>query len=222
MKLHWSPKSPFVRKVMIVIHECGLADQVELHRSVVASQLPPNEAVLRDSPLGKIPVLITKDGLALPDSRVISEYLSDYSGCNLFPSRPVDRVKQLRWQALADGLTDMLLLWRVELSREEGPWAGLADGWLIKVRRTMQLLDLESKELRSEDFAIGQISVVCALGQLDFRWPDCEWRKHFPALADVNSHWIERDSVRATEIQNDEQEGSGALTRGILTFEAAV
>lgn len=222
MKLHWSPKSPFVRKVMIVIHECNLTDEVELKRSIVASQLPPNEDVLKDSPIGKIPVLITNDGLALLDSRVISEYLNDYSNRELFPSRPIDRVKQLRWQALADGLTDILLLWRIELSREEGPWAGLTDGWLMKVRRTMQLFDLEAKELRSEDFAIGQVSVVCALGQLDFRWPDCEWRKHFPALAEANSHWIQRKSVRATEIQNDKQEDSGALTKGTLTFEADV
>jgi glutathione S-transferase len=218
MKLHWSPKSPFVRKVMIVIHECGLSDQVELQRSVVASQLPPNENVLRDSPLGKIPVLVTNEGLALPDSRVITEYLNDYSNSNLFPSRPDEKVKQLRWQALADGLTDVLLLWRIELSREETPWAGLTDGWLMKVRRTMQLLDHESQELRAEDFAIGQVSVVCALGQLDFRWPDCDWRRHFPALANASSYWNQRDSVRMTEVQNDSLEDSGALTKGILTF----
>ncbi|MFD1753135.1 glutathione S-transferase N-terminal domain-containing protein [Salipiger marinus] len=75
MTLHWSPRSPYVRKVMITLHETGLLPEVALQRSVVALHLPPNAAVLADNPLGKIPALVTGDGPALFDSRVICEYL---------------------------------------------------------------------------------------------------------------------------------------------------
>ena len=35
MKLHWSPKSPYVRKVMICAHELNLVPQLDLVRSEI-------------------------------------------------------------------------------------------------------------------------------------------------------------------------------------------
>ena len=84
MILHWSPKSPFVRKVVIVAEECGLSDRIERRRSVAVFDAAPNPAILADNPLGKIPVLITDDGLKLVDSRVICDYLIDLSEVALF------------------------------------------------------------------------------------------------------------------------------------------
>ena len=37
MKLHRSPRSPFVRKLMIVAHEVGLVDRLTLVRTVAAT-----------------------------------------------------------------------------------------------------------------------------------------------------------------------------------------
>ena len=61
MKLHWSPRSPFVRKVMIVAHETGLADDIVLIRSVAVASAP-NGAIMADNPLNKIPTLVLDDG----------------------------------------------------------------------------------------------------------------------------------------------------------------
>lgn len=218
MRLHWSPRSPFVRKVMIVLHECGLAEQVTLERSLVIAQKPPNANVLEDNPLGKIPVLVCDDGTCLFDSRVIAEYLNDSVNGGLFPSDHDRKYRHLRWQALGDGLTDILLLWRTELSRDTVPWQGLADGWRRKVQQTMSRLESEVPDLLAESFGIGQIAVICALGQMDFRWPDCDWRRHFPALARAEAQWADRPSVKLTIIRNDEEEDTGALTAGWLHF----
>ncbi|KHQ51329.1 glutathione S-transferase family protein [Mameliella alba] len=218
MKLHWSPRSPFVRKVMIVLEETGLTEQLEQVRSVVAMPLPPNEAVMADNPLGKIPTLVTEEGKALFDSRVICEYLDLRAGTGLFPADPTARVDQLTWQALGDGLTDILLLWRTELTRETGPWEAVTEGWLAKVRASMARLESEVPDLRASGFGIGLVAVICALGQLDFRWPDCGWRDHFPALAAWEAEMAARASVSANPVVNDQGEGENEITLGRLAF----
>lgn len=218
MKLHWSPRSPFVRKVMIVLEETGLTEQVERVRSVVAMPLPPNEAVMADNPLGKIPTLITEEGKALFDSRVICEYLDLRAGTALFPSEPSARMDHLVWQALGDGLTDILLLWRTELTRETGPWEAVTEGWQAKVRAAMARLEAEVPGLTAADFGIGHVAVICALGQLDFRWPDCGWRGHFPELANWQAAMAARPSVAANPVVNDQGEGENEITVGRLSF----
>ncbi|WP_126975940.1 glutathione S-transferase [Frigidibacter oleivorans] len=219
MKLHWSPRSPFVRKVMIVLHETGQLDEVTLVRSVVAAHLPPNPAVLADNPLGKIPTLLTGDGRALFDSRVICEHLDLRAGGALLPASGPARDAQLRWQALADGLTEILLTWRTEMLRPGGPWPSLTGGWAVKVRAAMACLEAEADTLGRTPFGLGQIAVVCALGQLDFRWADAEWRGHFPRLAALAADWAARPSVAATAVVNDADEGPEPAA-GQLRFDA--
>ncbi|MDO9526427.1 MAG: glutathione S-transferase [Gemmobacter sp.] len=218
MKLHWSPRSPFVRKVMIVLHETGLLAQVDCVRSVVAVHLPPNAAVIADNPLGKIPTLVTEDGKAVFDSRVICEYLDLRAGSGLFPSDPAARLDQLCWQALADGVTHILLVWRTELSRETGPWPAVTKGWQAKLRAAMARLEDEAPALMTAPFGIGHVAVIAAIGQLDFRWPDCAWRDHFPKLAALAAQLSSRPSVEATAVQDDEGGSAGDLTAGHLTF----
>lgn len=203
MKLHWSPRSPFVRKVMIVLHETGLVEKVNLERNVVAMVQPPNPAVLADNPLGKIPVFVTDEGLALYDSRVICEYLDQRAGTGLFPHDPAARFRALRWQALADGLTDILLLWRTELTRDGGPWRTVTDGFDIKVRATIGQFDHEADEIGATPFGIGHVALAAALGQLDFRWQGSGWRERFVGLSALAAVLEERPSVIATRIVDD-------------------
>ena len=79
MKLHWSPRSPYVRKVMVVAHELGLADRIETVRTVVGGTKPHLE-LMRENPLGKIPTLVLEDGTILYNSPVICEYLDTLHG----------------------------------------------------------------------------------------------------------------------------------------------
>src|ERR1700733_2308741 len=119
MKLHWSPRSPFVRKVMIVVHERGLVGRVACVRTVAAMTKPHAELMI-DNPLSKIPTLVLDDGTILYDSRVICEYLDTLGDApKLFPAKPKARMAALRRQALGDGFLDFLVLNRNERARAQ-------------------------------------------------------------------------------------------------------
>ena len=116
MKLHWSPRSPYVRKVMIVAHELGMADRLQTVRTVVGGTAPHLE-LMRENPLGKIPTLVLQDGTVLYDSPIICEYLDTlHHGPKLFPEWP-DRLTALRRLSLGDGMLDIALAWLGERFR---------------------------------------------------------------------------------------------------------
>jgi glutathione S-transferase len=197
MKLHWSPKSPYVRKVMICAHELGLVTKLELVRSV-AAMLKPNPAIMADNPLSKIPTLVREDGATLFDSIVICEYLNDLAGGTLFPPQGEARWQALRWHAFGDGLLDALILWRNEREREHSLTA-LMDAFELKVRASLKLLDAEADSLGRAPFSIGHVTVGCALGYLDYRFDTLGWRECAPQLADWFAGLQTRPSFHSTE-----------------------
>jgi len=205
LKLHWSPRSPFVRKVMIVLHETGLADRVELTRTNVALVAPPPPVLLPDNPLGKIPTLVLDDGTALFDSRVICEYLDAlHGGPKLFPADSAQRFRQLRWQAFGDGLTDILLLWRTERIRPDGTQStAILANFETKTRASFARLEKDADGIAAAPFGIGHVALVCALGQMDFRYGDTGWRKVHPRLVAWYDGMRKRPSVQATEVHDD-------------------
>lgn len=195
MKLHWSPRSPFVRKVMVFAHETGLVSRLELVRSFVA-MTQPNEALMKDNPLSRIPTLITDDGLALYESTLICEYLDSlHGGAKLIPVDPKLRWPALRWHALGEGMTEILVLWRNEIMRPEGQRsAPIANGFELKINKALDLLERETAQLARAPFGIGQIGVATALSYMDFRFTDRAWRNGLPQLA----AWFETINARAS------------------------
>jgi glutathione S-transferase len=204
LKLHWSPRSPFVRKVMIFAHETGQAESFERVRSVVAMR-KPNAAVMRDNPLGKLPTLVLDDGRALFDSAVICEYLDSLHAVEpLFPKSGQARWQALRWHALGDGLLDALVLWRNEREREpQQRLEDLMDAFELKTRAALARLDEEAQALEAAAFGIGHIAIVCALGYLDFRFAGFDWRSAHPRLAAWFARQSRRPSVRMTAPVDD-------------------
>ena len=202
MKLHWSPRSPFVRKVMIVAHEAGLADRLTLVRTVAATTKPHPE-LMRDNPLSKIPTLVLDDGTALYDSPVICEYLDRrHAGLKLFPPDGAARMTALRRQALGDGFLDFLLLWRDERARAQPSDVHLAS-YAAKRKSTLAAIDREVDNLAASAFSIGHIALGCALGYLDFRFAAEDWRGDHPRLARWHADFGARPSVQATEPVDD-------------------
>jgi len=200
LKLHWSPRSPFVRKVMILLHETGLTDRVETVRSVVAMH-ETNPELMRDNPLNKLPTLVLDDGSALFDSPVVCEYLDGlHTGDRMFPADRDASFKALRWQALGDGLLDLQVLWRNELNRpaavQSKPHLAAFEA---KVEAALDRLDAEAGALAAAPFGIGHITVGVALSYADFRFPDRDWRSTRPAIAAWHADFAQRPSVRATE-----------------------
>ena len=198
MQLIYAAASPFARKVRVLAAETGLLDQIELLDTAV---LPTtlNERVNTLNPLGKIPVLLTDDGEALYDSRVICEYLDTlHQGRKLLPS-DASRWQVLRLAALADGLMDAALLARYErgVRPAELQWAAWLDGQLGKVQRALVELERHIGRLQGP-LDLAQIGVACALGYLDFRFADLDWRAAHPGLADFQQAFARRTSMQAS------------------------
>lgn len=197
LRLHWSPKSPYVRKVLICAHELGLADRLELVRSVAAMS-KPNARLMQDNPLSKIPTLVLEDGFALFDSAVICEYLDELGAGTLFPRAGSDKWQALRWHAFGDGLLDALILWRNERERTT-PLPALLDAFELKTRAALKQLDDEAQALNETAFSIGHIALGCALGYLDYRFDTFGWRAQAPRLAEWYAEIGTRPSFQTTE-----------------------
>jgi len=200
MKLHWSPKSPYVRKVMVCANELGVPDELTLVRSV-AAMLKPNERLMLDNPLSKIPTLVLDDGTSLFDSAVICDYLNDRAGGALFPKDGDDKYRALRWHAFGDGLLDALILWRNERERD-APLKELLDAFELKTCASLKRLDDEADALARTPLTIGQIAIGCALGYLDYRFETLGWRGLAPRLAQWYGELAQRPSFRNTEPVN--------------------
>ena len=202
MKLHWSPRSPFVRKVMIVAHELGLADRLDCIRTVAATT-KPHDVLMRDNPLSKLPTLVLADGTVIYDSPVICEYFDSlHDGSKLFPAALPERLTALRWQALGDGMLDFLLLWRNELSRPAQSEPHITS-YRIKRAKTLESLEAEAPLLERTPYCIGHIAVGVALSYIDFRFPEDQWRQAHPKLAAWHAKVAARPSFKVTEAVDD-------------------
>jgi glutathione S-transferase len=203
MRLHWSPRSPFVRKVMIAAHELGLADRIDCVRTVVR-MTQPNAELLPENPLSKIPTLVLADGRVLMDSLTICEYLDWLAQGTLFPVPGPRRWEVQSRQALANGLLDILILWRNE--RDKPPSAQLQvlhDSFAVKTRATLAQLERDAGWFEGEAFSIAHVTTGVLLAYVDFRFPDLGWREGHPRLAAWHRGFAERPSMLATGIVDD-------------------
>jgi len=199
MKLHWSPRSPFVRKVMAFAHEVGLAGRIETVRTM-AAMTQPNRELMRLNPLGKIPTLVTDDGKVLFDSTVICEYLDSlHRGAKLFPQQPERRWQALRWHALGDNMLDNLVLWRNELLRPKPQQSSeTLAAFDLKIRTAVSALDGEAAALGDTPIGIGHVAIGVALGYIDFRFPELAWRDANKKIAAWYEIFSQRPSIRDT------------------------
>ena len=161
----------------------------------------PNEEVARENPLVKVPALTTDDGLVLYDSPVICEYLDTlHDGTKLFPPSGKARWLALRQQALGDGILDAAILGRYEILRpKEYQWQDWLDAQMRKVRGALGALEMEAEagELAGP-LTIGQITIACALGYLDFRYQSEAWRTKHRRLAVWADEIAQRKSIQLT------------------------
>jgi len=195
MKLYWSSRSPFVRKVMIVVHELGLQDRVETVRTVV-HPARPNAEVMAAHPIGKIPVLVTEDGTAVYDSRVICEFLEAGHGSGaLLPAGGPERWRILTQHAMLDALLETCLVWLLERARpEETRQAALIDACRLRIAAGLDALERDAAFHADAPLTLAHAAAASALGYLDFRFAELDWRGGRPALA----QWFDRVSRRAS------------------------
>ncbi len=184
MRLLYAPTSPFVRKVMACAHLTGQAGQIEWLASA-AHPVNRDARIAAHNPLAKVPTLILPDGTALYDSRVICEYLAEAAGdTRLFPPGPARWVALTR-QALGDGLLDAALLARYEHTARpaEVQWPQWREAQLLKVQACLADIESQADDLSRTHPSIGDLTLACALGYLDFRFPELDWRMTHPRAA---------------------------------------
>jgi glutathione S-transferase len=197
MQLFTNPNSPFARKVRVSALELGLADRLE-NLEVTSSPVDPHSGLRERNPLGKIPALVTDAGETLYDSPVICEYLDVLAGGGrLFPPHGPARWRALRRQALADGIADAAVLVRYETAARPVPlqWREWLDGQWLKIHTALDALERDTLD---GPFDIGAISIACAIGYLDLRFPQEPWRQSRPRLARWLDALAERASLAAT------------------------
>lgn len=198
MKLYHAPASPFVRKVMVLLHEAQATDRVTLIPAA-GHPLDAGTMPVDRNPLGKIPALERPDGPTLYDSRVITRYLDDHLRAGLYPAAP--RLwDSLTIEATGDGIAEAAVLMRYEMHvrPEATRSAAWADAQWQKIARALAALEDRWMSHLSGPLDMGQVAVACAIGYLDFRHTEREWRSTHPALATWYTTFSARPSMRAT------------------------
>lgn len=201
MKLLHAGPSPFVRKVMVLLEEAGKTGDVEL---IDGSGAPtaPNDAVVAANPIGKIPCLVTDDGVSIYDSRVITRYLDEQFGSGFYPSG--DAVwKTLTLEAHGDGMLDagVLCVYEIRCRDDDDRSTAWVEAQRAKIARGLDALEAHWLGHLNGKPDMGVISIACALGYLDFRaemggFPD--WRAGRPGLTAFGDAFLQRPSMVAT------------------------
>ena len=185
MKLIGSPASPYARKVRVVMAEKKLDYQY-----VIEDVWAPDSTITESNPLGKVPCLVMEGGEAVFDSRVIVEYLDTLSPVGkLIPAQGRERAEVKTWEALADGLMDAALLARMEVIFKGRTEAQRSQAWIDRqISKINAVLKAMSTGLADKAFCSGvhfslsDVAVGCALGYLDYRFPQIAWRESYPNL----------------------------------------
>ncbi|MFT6452391.1 MAG: glutathione S-transferase [Halocynthiibacter sp.] len=194
MKLYHSPTSPYVRKVMVLLAETGQLGDVELV-AAGGSPIAPGTMPVAQNPLGKIPALERADGPAIYDSRVICHYLSQRAGGKMYPKGEA-LWDALTLEATADGIVDaaILMVYEAKLRPADKQFDEWVEGQWNKVSRAIDALEGRWMAHLNGPLDIGQIAVVCALGYVEFRHGDRNWRGSHPELAAWYDKMMTRES----------------------------
>ncbi len=196
MKLRYSKTSPYARKARVAAHETGLAGRIEM---VETNPWAPDTDLQRDNPLIQVPVLTADDGELFYDSVIIAGYLDELSSSGLFPAGGDARWRALRRVTLADGICDAAAAVTVEnnLRPEQYRWPDWITRQRSKVPAALKIFEAEIDDIAG-DLDIVHIALGCALGYLDLRLADMDWRAHNPKLAAWYETFAARPSMQET------------------------
>jgi glutathione S-transferase len=202
--LHWSPRSPFVHKVMVALEETGLSPRVDRTRSVVPTA-DPDHAIYAVNPLGQIPTLVTDAGKVLYDSLVIFFYLDEIGGgAVLLPKEADKRIDTLQRHALGNGLIESMVDLVVErYTPPEKQVAARMDRYTLKLKKSFELIEATDDLRPATRFDAGDIAVATALAYAEFRKLRPGWTDEYPKAG----KWYEQVSQRPSMIASRLQDG---------------
>lgn len=198
MKLFFSPLSPYVRKVNVVLHELGKVDQVD-YAEIATTAFDTDKGLMASNPLGKIPALERPEGTTLYDSRVICRYLNDTFKGSLYPTG-ARQWETLTLEATGDGIMDcaVSMAYEVRLRPEDQQSPQWVEAQWAKIDRGLSALNARWMSHLQGPLDIGQISVGCALGYIDLRHGARGWRTGNEALATWFESFDSRPAMQAS------------------------
>ena len=196
--LFYSPSSPYARKVLVHMHELAVIGQYQLE---AVNQLKDTERLRRYNPLAKIPALVVEEGQLIADSRVICRYLIESqlgseavyieSFCSTF-------------EAICDGVMDSAFSYVMETMRQDAEQSVFwKQRWIEAIENALSYLESNlDKVIHKSNSDLAQVALACALGYVDFRLTDFEWRKSRKKLASWFAEFSQRPSMQATAPAN--------------------
>ena len=197
MQLLSSPASPFARKCRVLLLETGQSD-VEV-RDVTASPMGGEAALNAANPSGKLPALLRDDGPALYDSRVITRFLDDRAGAGLYPDSRLWDVLALEANADAVAESALAITYEKRLRPEALWWPDWFEAQWAKVARSLDAMEARALPLLEGPLTMAQVAVGCALGYLDLRHGDRDWRAGRDSLAAWEARFAAREAMAATK-----------------------
>lgn len=194
MKLVVATPSPFARKARIALLEKKLAHDVVVQN--------PWQSSIADNPLGKVPVLYLDDGRVVHDSGVIIEYLETLDAPPaLIPA--AERVMHKQVEAIADGISDAVVLIVTERSRpaekQSAEWISRQAAKIPKALDELERLLGSNDSFTAHGFGLAEIATGCALGYLDLRYPQLDWRAKHRQLGNLFARLSARGSFQQTK-----------------------
>jgi len=204
MKLFTTPASPWTRKCIVSIMELGIEDKVER----ISTRWPHAWATktiafapefAAATPVGRIPALVTDDGLRLCESFAIVDYLdAEYGNHRLLPQAGPQRWRLQSILSIANGLLEAQILRRGELLRKDGE---RSDDFLQKMcEREARCYDAieDMVDWFEADVDLAQITLGVSCSYADFRFPNEDWKTGRPNLTRWFERFIQRPSMQAT------------------------
>lgn len=192
-KLYSSPRSPFVRKVMIAVHELGLQDMIE-RQDVTTTPMNPAPELLPANPLGMISTLIVNDQ-PIFDSLTIMRYLDAQAQGGLFAA-PGEDYAMLTRHAMASGAMDKAVRILDEQFRTQNDdTAEHISGFVEAIRRAISWME---PRLSADRFDAADICFAALISYLEMRFPQHFWMDHAPAARAWYDEVAKRPSMQAT------------------------
>jgi len=191
-----SPASPFVRTIRVLLLETGQDDVAQTE--VATTPIATDASVAAANPVAKIPVLLRSDGPAIYDSRVIARYLNARAGAGLYPDAHI--WETLTLEATAHGVMEaaVSMVYEKRVRPEDMQYEPWIEAQWAKVARALDVVDARWMSHLAGPLDMSHIAMGCALGYLDFRHGDRDWRKGRDALTAWEAGFAARDAMRAT------------------------
>lgn len=198
--LYTSTRSPFGRKVLIGLIEARLVDVIAI-RQVATTPTAPAPEILPFNPLGTVPLLVTREGEPLVDSSAIMDAIhTQVPEAGILPADAPARRDTMRRHAYANGALDKATRALGERFRtRHDDTIAHETAHREAILRVLNHLEREAGTWPVDRFDLGDITMVCLLGYLDFRFADTPWRSGRPSLAAWYDSAARRKSVADTQ-----------------------